>query len=136
MKKHLQYLVISLAILASLGACDKGQLPPASIGDHAVLEQLAEAFRDVGQSYPIQPQSMRPNGRKEFVEKVFKTAGYDYSATLFAVASAEIKTTNQDQRDLVELLFLPHKGLSESDFSTLYSKQELEAVLKIRADMR
>jgi hypothetical protein len=108
---------------------------PAPLGDYATLEKLADAYRKVGQSYPVQPHSMRPAGRKQFLQQVFAEAGYDYSATLTAVAAAGVDASNQDHRDLVELLLLPHQGMAEADWDELYTRAELAAVQDIRAAM-
>lgn len=108
----------------------------APLGDYAALENLAEAFRQVSLEYPVQPVSMSPEGRKKFVQRVFSAAGYDYSATLSSVAHQGQDVTNQDHRDLVELLLLPHKGLDEIAWDELYSKTELAAVHAIKGNMR
>ena len=121
-------------MLVAVVGCDaRPHLPAAPIGDHGVLEQLADAYRTISQQYPVQPGSMRPAGKKEFVERVFATAGYSYTATLMACAQRGIDMTNQDQRDLAELLFLPHKGLADADMGDLYSADELSAIRTIQA---
>lgn len=130
------FLPLLLLLLLGLVACDRGSQKPAPIGDHAVLEQLAAAYRTVAEEYPVQPASMRPVGKKEFVDGVFKAAGYDYSATLTAFAKQGVEVTNQDQRDLAELLFLPHKGLAETELVKLYSTDELAAIRSIQASLR
>lgn len=125
-------------MLASLVACGGNQssMQAAPIGDHAVLEQIATAYRGVSQQYPVQPSSMRPAGKKEFVERVFTQAGYHYSATLKAFAKQGMDVTSQDQRDLAELLFLPVKGLSDADMEDLYSEEELLAIRAIKAGLK
>jgi hypothetical protein len=128
-------LLLILALLV-LSACDNGPLKSAPAGDHAVLEQLADAYRNVAQQYPVQPASMRPAGKKKFIEGVFTTAGYSFSATLKAVAKQGVDVTNQDRRDLVELLMLPHKGLTDADMATLYSTEELVAIRSIQANLK
>ncbi len=134
MIKNVFLFVLMLGFL--LAACDKGTLTPAALGDRAALEQLADAYRRVGQQYPMQPQAMPPKGKREFVQRVFVVAGYDYTATLIATAKAGVNAVSQDQQDLVELLFLPHKGLAEDEFAGLYSEQELAAVRVIQAGLR
>ena len=128
-------LLLVLALLI-LSACDNGSLKSAPIGDHAVLEQLAAAYRNVAQQYPVQPASMRPAGKKKFIEGVFTTAGYSFSATLKAFAKQGVDVTSQDHRDLAELLMLPHKGLADTDMATLYSTEELAAVRSIMASLK
>jgi hypothetical protein len=122
--------------LLMLSGCDNGPLKPAPIGDHAGLEQLSEAYRNVAQQYPVQPASMRPAGRKKFVEEVFEKAGYSFSATLKAFASQGVDVSSQDHHDLAELLFLPHQGLAESELATLYSSDELVAIESIQSGLK
>lgn len=129
-------LLLLILALPVLSACDNGPLKSAPIGDHVVLEQLADAYRSVAQQYPVQPASMRPAGKKKFIEGVFTTAGYSYSATLKTFAKQGVNVTNQDHRDLVELLMLPHKGLTDSDMATLYSSEELVAIRSIQASLK
>lgn len=128
-------LLLILALLV-LSACDNSPLKPAPIGDHSVLEQLADAYRSVAQQYPAQPASMRPAGKKKFIEGVFTTAGYSFSATLKAFAKQSVDVTNQDHRDLAELLVLPHKGMTDADMATLYSSEELVAIRSIQASLK
>lgn len=117
-------------------ACSDNTQKPAPLGEYAVLEQLAAAYRTTGEQYPMQPQAMPPEGRKEFLTKVFMQAGYSYSATLLALADADVLMTNQDHRDLVDLLLLPGKGISDADLATIYSADELVVVRRLRADFR
>jgi len=124
-----------LAIL-SLAACDDKNRLVAPAGDHAVLEQLAEAYRNVGEKYPVQPQAMPPGGRKEFVDKVFTLAGYHYSATLIAMGQSAADSSNQEQRDLVELLLLPVKGVSNEVRADLYTDDELVAMQRLQINFR
>ena len=126
-------LMVSLLVLS---ACDNGTPKPAPIGDHAALEQLADAYRTVAQQYSVQPASMRPAGKKKFIEGVFTAAGYSFSATLKAFANQDLDATNQDHRDLAELLMLPHKGLADSDMMTLYSTEELAAIRSIQSSLK
>lgn len=125
-------------MLFSIGiwACENGNTGEAApIGDHAGLEQLAAAYRSVAAEYPGQPTNMRPKHKKEFVERVFASAGYDYGATLTAFAKQGADVTNQDQRDLADLLFLPHRGLDESEMEDLYTAEELAAIHTLQANL-
>jgi hypothetical protein len=124
-----------LLLLLPISGCDNGSPKPAPIGDHAVLKQLAVAYRSVAQQYPVQPASMRPAGKKKFVEAVFKNAGYSFSATLKVFAKEGVNAASQEHRDLAELLFLPHQGLSETDMATLYSAEELVAIRSIQSSL-
>jgi hypothetical protein len=132
------YLWISLLATFSmmLLACSEGIQKPAPLGEYAVLEQLATAYRTTSEQFSVQPQAMRPESRKEFVNRVFVQAGYSYSATLLAVANAEVSATNQDHHDLVDLLLLPAKGLADADLASVYSAEELVAVQRLRAVFR
>jgi hypothetical protein len=124
-----------LLLVAALTACENENLPAAA-GDHAVLEQLAQAYRKVGEHYPMQPQAMLPEGRRKFVDQVFRQAGYSYSASLISMASRSADNTDQDQRDLVELLLLPAKGLSDKSLDKSYSTEEQAAVQRLRTTFR
>lgn len=130
-------LLITLLLITVLVACEQ-QLPsiPAPPGDYAVLEELAEAYHQVARDYPVQPRNMRPPGRKEFVRRIFQAAGYDYAASLQALAGREMDVVNQDYRDLAELLLLPHQGLSDEAMEDLYSSEELAAIRTIEANLR
>lgn len=124
-----------LLLVVVLTACENETLPAAA-GDHAVLEQLAEAYRKVGDHYPMQPRTMSPEGRRKFVDQVFTQAGYSYSASLLALADGAADSTDQDQRDLSELLLLPAKGLSDNLLSKSFSDEEQAAVKRLRTTFR
>ncbi len=134
-KKTVYLWVLLLAILG-LTACDDKKQQVAPSGDHAVLEALAAAYREVGEKYPVQPQAMPPKGRKEFVNKVFAQAGYSYSATLIAMGQAAAGPSNKEQRDLVELLLLPVKGVSNEVRADLYTDDELVAMQRLQIHFR
>jgi hypothetical protein len=134
--KRLTRFVIASLFILGLEACSNETQKPAPLGEHAVLEQLAKAYDAVGEQYPVRPQSMPPKGRREFVERVFRQAGYSYSATLLAMAQPGADTTNQEQRDLAELLLLPAKGLSDEGLDTLFTDDELLAVKRVKKDFR
>lgn len=134
---HLVWLTILALLMMGLQGCDDSPpRKPVPVGDHAALEQLATAYRSVSGDYPIQPASMKPEGKKEFVERVFATAGYHYGATLSTFAKQGVDVTSQDQRDLTDLLFLPHRGLSDADMQELYTDEELAAILTIQASLK
>jgi len=129
-------LLMVLAMSGLFGCNNSGPRTPAPIGDHAALEQLATAYRSVADGYPVQPTSMRPKVKKDFVQRVFTTAGYHYGATLSAFANQGVDITNQDQRDLAELLLLPLRGLGEEDMKKLFSAEELQAIRILQADLK
>jgi len=134
--KKTAYLWIPLLATVSmlLLACSDNALKPAPVGEYTVLEELASAYRATSEQYPMQPQAMPPEGRRDFLTQVFMQAGYSYSATLLALADAEVVMTNQDHRDLVDLLLLPGKGISDTELATIYSADELAVVRRLRAD--
>lgn len=134
--KSMSRFVIASLFLLGFVACSNETQEPAPVGEHAVLERLAKAYNVVSEQYPMQPQAMPHKGRKEFVGRVFKQAGYNYSATLMALAQPGVDASNQDSRDLAELLLLPAKGLSEEGLAKLYTADELVAVRRLQADFR
>lgn len=135
MKNYL-WMTFLATFLMMLLACSDDVQKPAPVGEYAVLEQLAAAFRTIGAQYPVQLQAMRPDARKEFLTKVFAQAGFGYSATLLALTDAELSITNQDHRDFVDLLLLPGKGLADADLTSIYSADELFVVRRLRKQFR
>ena len=134
---NLVWVPVLMLIAFGVLGCDNNQSrKPAPIGDHAVLEQLATAYRTVAEEYPVQLTGMRPAGKKEFVERVFATAGYHYGATLAAFAKQGADVTSQDQRDLADLLFFPHRGLGEADMKDIYTADELAAIQTIQSSLK
>jgi len=134
--KKVVCLWIILLVISGLTACDDKKQQVAAAGDHAVLEQLAEAYRKVSEKYPVQPQAMPPGGRKKFLDTVFKQAGYSYSATLIAMGQSVADSSNQEKRDLVELLLLPVKGVSNEVRADLYTDDELVAMQRLQTGFR
>ncbi len=134
--KRTVYLWVVLLAILCLTACDEKKQSVAPAGDHAVLEELAAAYRKVGEKYLVQPQAMPPKGRKEFLSKVFAQAGYSYAATLIAMGQAVADSSNQEQRDLVELLLLPVKGVSNEVRADLYTDDELVAMQRLQINFR
>jgi len=126
--------VIALCVTL-LAACGKPALPAAPLGDHAVLEQLAEAYRQTLQEAPTAPRAMRPAGRLIFVEQVFRSAGYDYAATLAALAEG-LDAGNTDQRDLAELVSLPFSGLSDAALDEALSGDRLQHARQLRQRLK
>ena len=126
-----------MLLVSLLAACGQQQVgKAAALGDYAALEALATAYRKVAEQYPVQPRVMPPETRKEFVQKVFVEAGYDYTATLGAMAQQGVDVTNQDHRDLATLVLMPHQGLSAEDTEDLYSSGELTSIRTIEAALR
>jgi hypothetical protein len=130
---NIKSLAVILVLL--LCACSEPTGRPAPVGDYAVLEQLADAYRTVAKGMPVSPGSMPPEGKRQFLEQVFHKAGYDYGATLQALAQ-EMDITNKDHRDLADLLLLPQVGLAEEDWTEIYSPSEIKAVKAIHQALR
>lgn len=129
-----------LLLVAALGtvllaACGKSALPAAPLGDYAVLERLAEAYEQTLQEVPTAPRTMRPAGRLMFVEQVFRGAGYDYAATLAALAEG-LDAGNKDQRDLAELVSLPFGGLSDAALGEIFSGERLRHARQLRQRLK
>lgn len=122
-------------LLALLTACAKPAGQAAPVGDHAVLEQLAAAYRTTAEALPVAPRGMQAPARRQFVEQVFTRAGYDYSATLAALAEV-VDATNPDHRDLAELLMLPRAGLADEQMDKLFSERERQALHSLEAALR
>ncbi|HEC20682.1 MAG TPA: hypothetical protein ENI97_15305 [Gammaproteobacteria bacterium] len=129
-------LALLITPLLHIAACSSQAPQKPAPADHAVLEELAQAYRKVGEDYPMQPQAMAPEGRKEFVSRVFAEAGYDFSASLIALARPGADRTNQDQRDLAELLLLPSRGLSDDALARLYTADERKSIQQLRTIFR
>ena len=123
-------------LIFGLWSCDSHPQKPAPIGDFTALEQLAKSYRSVAQQYSVQPASMRPAGKRKFVEAVFINAGYSFSATIRAFAKQGADATNENHRDLAELLFLPHQGMADSELTSIYSGDELEDIRSIQDRLR
>ena len=134
--KNYVWMIFLATSLMMLPACSDDVQKPAALGEYAVLEELAAAYRTTSEHYPIQPQAMQPEARKEFITKVFAQAGYGYSATLLALSDAKLLVTNQDHRDFVDLLLMPGKGLSDADLVSIYSADELLIVRRLRKVFR
>jgi len=131
----LRLLYVIALCAALLAACGKPALPAAPLGDHAALEQLAEAYKQTLQDVPTAPRAMRPAGRLLFVEQVFRGAGYDYAATL-TVLAVGLDAGDKNQRDLAELVSLPFAGLSDAGLDELLSGDELENARLLRQRLK
>ena len=69
--------------------------------------------------------------RKQFVEQVFNEAGYNYSATLQALAKINPDAITQYHKDMKQLLYLPHYGIPFEEVKQIYSEQEIQAIQQI-----
>lgn len=123
-------LLLTVVVLFS-GCSSKPALPVAApLGDNAVLEKLAASWEKLSDNrLAVSPASLPGDGRKEFLERVFKDAGYDYSATLKQMASQAFDKNNKLYSDMAELLLLPHRNAQvPMDPAQYYSIEELQAV--------
>lgn len=132
MIRLLSLIVLSATLLAG---CGQPTLPAAPLGDQAGLEALAEAYKATLETVPTAPRSMRPEGRKVFVEQVFRDAGYDYAATLAALAQG-LDAKNTLHRDLAELVSLPFSNMSDAAMDDILSGEELENARLLRKRMK
>ena len=131
-------LGLMLVGLAMLLACSTADEPgkPAPIGDKAVLQQLSNEFAKLAQNVPISPMRLSPSKRKDFVVRVFAESGYSYSSTLHELAAGGWDVNDQNAKDLVDLVFMPHTNLSPSQsLEGVYSDQEMADVRKIQRMM-
>lgn len=133
--RHIALICLLSMVLAFVTACDSGGTPagkpsrPVPIGDHAALQRLAAAYKQLAAKFSDSPMDMPPDERKPFVEQVFINAGYSYAATLHELATHKVDYTNQDVLDLVDLLTLPHRNITSlDDAKYLYSPQEFKDI--------
>lgn len=122
---------IVLLVMSMLIACTEQEAPAAPMGNKAVLEQLARAFENVGQTLPMSPMALTPEGKRSFVIDVFERAGYSYHATLNAAAKTDVLSENE--KDLVELLLFPLIGVADDEVAAIFSPDEIDAVRKLSA---
>jgi hypothetical protein len=127
---------ISLLLLLGplVAACSPADEPgkPVPIGDKAALQRLADEYTKLSRDMPLSPMRLRPEKRKDFVVKVFSASGYSYKSTLDEMAAGGWDVTDQNARDLVGLLFMPHANIDPSQgLEGVYSDQELADVRKI-----
>lgn len=133
--------LIQIALLAALilgtNGCDREKPQIAApLNDIATLEKLAAAYKEISQQFPVSPTNLAPAARRKFVEQVFATAGYGYSATLSSLSSVKKADITKLHRDMQELLFLPHYGLPKDSIDELYSEQELADIQKIESNFK
>ena len=125
------YFVVAMSV--ALYACQASTQPPAPLGERAALEKLANTYESLSQQLPASPAGLTPQGKLKFVQDVFKKAGYSYTGTLRALALTAPENLNANHKDMMELLFMPHHGLSRQDWKTLYSNEEIASIEKIDA---
>ena len=127
--KHRVYYVFLLVILA---ACQNEIRPAAPLGERASLDKLASAYETLSEPLPVSPTGLTPSGKLKFVQKVFAQAGYDFDATLQALAQTPPQALTAYHKDMMELVLLPSQGLSEQDTGALYGDAQLASIVKIK----
>jgi hypothetical protein len=129
---------VALVGLVMLAACSTADEPgkPVPIGDKAALQHLANEFTKLAQNVPVSPMRLPPAKRKDFVVKVFAESGYSYSSTLHELAAGGWDVNDQNAKDLVDLIFMPHTNISPSQgLEGVYTDQELADVRKVQRMM-
>ena len=134
-KTFVSFLAVIL-VLWSFSACTRNNQPPAPLGEKAVLEKLADAFKHEANRIAWSPQHQTPSAKRDFVENVFATAEYSYDATLAYLAANKLDPGNQLHRDLVELVLFPTVGISLEDIAKIYDHDEFKVIQKIRKETR
>ena len=127
MKKTFLALITGFAVL-TLVACssDDALLAAAPLGERPVLQNLADAYTDVSNKrLTVSPMTLMGKERRDFLVRVFTEAGYDYSATLRALAM-DYDKTNKLHKDLAGLVLMPHRNLAiKSQPAEIYLPGEL-----------
>ncbi|NOZ54054.1 MAG: hypothetical protein GXP08_13145 [Gammaproteobacteria bacterium] len=133
--KKIRFIIALLVttLLLFLHACDNTSQhqSAAPLGEIIALQALEKSYNAALNALPTTPIKLKPSFRRKFVEKVFQDAGYNYSATITALANTPITAINQHHKDLKELLFLPHYSLDFDQVKDIYSEEERAAILKI-----
>lgn len=133
----LSLLCAALLVLSVSACANDGPTAPAPIGDRAVLERLAANYETIADQLPVSPWKLEPKGRKEFVERVFAASGYQYAATLHRLAQGGWDVSDQNAKDLAQLVMLPHHDLpADQTLDGVYNPEELASVHKLQAMMR
>lgn len=110
---RLQKIFFSLLLGMLLLACSKQPqvLTTAPLGDPAVLQKLAKSWEKISnEKLSISPMALPGDERKRFVKMVFADNGYDYSATLHALATQKFDKSNKAYIDMAELVLMPHRS--------------------------
>ncbi len=134
--KWIARLGLGVVAFVMVTACSQSpeNLVPAPLGERAVLERLADAYTALSdKKLGVSPMSLLGDERHKFVTEVFAQAGYDYSATLRALAMGEFDRSNELHNDMVELLLMPHRSqtLVKMQPAEIYTSEELMDVAAI-----
>lgn len=128
------FIMMLAVVMAGCSASDSGKAAP--IGKLSALEDLADSYTKTSEQLPMNIQVLPASQKREFLEQVFKSAGYDYSATLIAMGQANLDKSNKNQKDLAELVLLPTTALSADALADIYADDELNAINQIRGALR
>ena len=121
-------LLLGILFLPGCDTSNTDQYPAAVLDDKETLEKLASAYKTVSETIPVSPMNLRPSARKKFVEQVFTEAGYNYSATLYALSQVQGHAITQYHKDLKQLLFLPHYRVKLEETKDIYTAEEIKAI--------
>ena len=127
-------LIFLFLLTPFLFSCSQdGALEPAPVGQRPVLEKLAKAYEKIARQVEGNPRQLPPDERLRFVRFVFKEAGYDYDATLQAMSASQLDPMNTLQRDMAELLLLPHRASGWVKPESVYPDADLAAVDRLES---
>lgn len=125
------------ALVIFISGCSGNQdATPAPLGKLSALENLADSYTQISEQFPMNVGAMPPPQKREFLEHVFKKTGYDYSATIIHMSNSTLDKNNKNQKDLAELVLLPTVGISNDAASDFYSDDEMQAIHKIKTELR
>ena len=97
------------------------------------VEQLAKSYTQLSQQQTMTPDRLPEKERKDFIVRVFKSAGYDYTSTLEELVNGGYDVNETLVHDMVELVTLPHRYLKWDDrvLERLYSTKEIEYMKRL-----
>ena len=133
MTNKINTLLILICIM-SISACTDNRnsdFPAAPVGDKHTLEKLADAYRIESTRLPSSLSFITPKAKKIFVRNIFRRAGFSYKKTLAVVADTKKENITRLDKDLAELLSIPHQGLNSEGKLEIYSESEMVLVNKI-----
>ena len=123
---------VIIMLFVGLTACESDRRSPAPLGERAALENLATAYETLSEQLPVSPSGLTPQGKLKFVQAVFKQAGYDFTATLQALAQTPPENISSYHQDMMELVLLPNQGLNDQAMEDLYNATQLGSIKVIR----
>ncbi|WP_455209999.1 hypothetical protein [Kaarinaea lacus] len=127
--KYWIFIIIVLSI--GLIACQADHRPPAPLGEREALEKLASAYETLSEQLPVSPTGLTPQGKLKFVQEVYRLAGYDFTATLQALAQTSPENLTSYHKDMMELVLLPNQGLSQQAAEDLFNATQLASIRRI-----